>query len=230
MQQILLIVSIDFIDVLQARQKFEIWQTSQWLGPSGLLEKKEVQVRKAYLPFWCFDTRLAFQYSASVGHMSDNGTVVWETEKREGSLPTEQYRADNHLTQVYGSYKYRRDLVKGVQSCCSTSGRPMDWLEAHTGCVKQLEDVVHIDSPDLRQGIAWELALRSVRKHMVCMVLVCVAVMLFRALAMTKTNAQIIEMSSAESPLLSCLTVLYAPTCAVCVCAAEIKSWRGVER
>lgn len=139
-------------------------------GPSGLLDKKAVRVRKAYLPFWCFDATLAFQYSASVGHSDENGTIVWEAEKREGSIPTKQFKMDNSLMQVYGSYKYRRDLAEGVQSCCSSIGRSMTSLEAQSNSAKHLEDVVDIDSPDLRQGLAWELALRSVRKHMVCRV------------------------------------------------------------
>lgn len=69
--------------------------------------------------------------------------------------------------QVCASYKYRRDLVEGLIPRSLPSGRPMTGTEAMLCSVQDGELYISINPPNLRQGLAWELAMRSVRKHMV---------------------------------------------------------------
>ena len=75
-----------------------------------------------------------------------------------------------HATdQVYASYKYRRDLAEAVKSADAydrareVSDDENAYQEVLAG--KHSSDSVPLDPPTMRQAIAWELALRSIRQQ-----------------------------------------------------------------
>lgn len=102
-----------------------------------------------------------------MGHASDDGKVGWKRERVQGTRPDRLLKMDDKMMQVCASYKYRRDLVEGVVPSLLPSGRLMTQNEAMMRSVQDGGHHTSIDSPDLRQGLAWELAVRAVRKNMV---------------------------------------------------------------
>ena len=80
------------------------------------------------------------------------------------------------LLQIYGSYKYRRDLASAVHGPGTLSrARALKRFEVETLSApagKSGTDVP-LDPPSMRQAIAWELALRNMRKAEVSCRIVC---------------------------------------------------------
>ncbi|GMH42367.1 hypothetical protein BSKO_10286 [Bryopsis sp. KO-2023] len=154
----------------EAKLRFESYQKSRWFAPSGLLNKEGVSIQSAFFPFWCFEATISLDYSAKSGFDTPHGKIAWHEEKLEGALHDIRYSTESELMQVYASFKFRRDLVEGLKSKkgvvpSSLSGRPMERFEAVSRKVKCKGFHSEIQSPDLRQGLGWELVLRSIRKH-----------------------------------------------------------------
>ena len=69
--------------------------------------------------------------------------------------------------QIYGSYKYRRDLASAVHGPGTLSrARALKRSEVETLSAPAGKGgaEVPLDPPSMRQAIAWELALRNIRK------------------------------------------------------------------
>ena len=72
------------------------------------------------------------------------------------------------LLQIYGSYKYRRDLASAVHGPGILSrARALKRSEVETLSAPAGKGgaEVPLDPPSMRQAIAWELALRNIRKE-----------------------------------------------------------------
>ncbi len=101
-----------------------------------------------------------------------------------------------NIQQVYASYMYRRDLAHAAQvSNALASARPMhstphekQQQQQHIVDASFPKDVV-VQTPDVRQAIAWEFALRALRDHeVVRSVLVVTKSVLHHTYATTHTQ------------------------------------------
>lgn len=156
----------------QAKKEFEAHQRKHWLSPENLLDGGHSHaVRLAYFPFWAFQVTATVHYSAKIGTPGDNGSgTVW----RQSSAHTIENIATNFCepsAQVYASYHDRRDLAEGLKASiqeCADRMQPVvlplsqSVLAEQPWCHKADEEV-QIQPVEMRLGIAWDLALRSLR-------------------------------------------------------------------
>ena len=150
----------------QARGKFEEWQKSHWFAPNRLLDQPGVNVRGAFLPFWAFDAKVSVEYSAVPGFPKPAGHegYTWG-EQHTGTLPEKEFSGSLPEMQVYASFKYRRDLAEAAKTPLKfVTGQQLSAAEAES---LRIWDKKHgfswqIDPPNMRQGLAWEFALRGI--------------------------------------------------------------------
>eukprot|EP00803_Ostreobium_quekettii_P000036 evm.model.scf_1408EXC.4 EVM.evm.TU.scf_1408EXC.4 scf_1408EXC:14406-18349(+) len=149
----------------QAREKFEQWQKSHWFAPSNLLDHPAVKSTSTFLPFWCFDVKVSVRYSASPGfsRTGEDGKYTWSSPVSD-SLEVKEFHGSVPEMQVFASFKYRRDLAEAVKTTVSAGVcRPLTIPEAEILRVRDRSTGTswHLDPPDMRQGLAWEFALRG---------------------------------------------------------------------
>ncbi|KAK9868972.1 hypothetical protein WJX84_008119 [Apatococcus fuscideae] len=155
----------------QAQEAVQKWHGQKWLAPRRLLSEGGLELRSALLPFWLFATTVQVSYSARLGLAVQDappGVLRWqEVEEKASSL--QDYPWSLPHMQVYASYKYRRDLAEAVKSADAydrareVSDDENAYQEVLAG--KHSSDSVPLDPPTMRQAIAWELALRSIRQQ-----------------------------------------------------------------
>ena len=141
----------------EAKDKFNAWHRAAWFAPSNLTNSENLVLRSVYFPFWCFETELSFSYSATSSHSAEGQNTQKETICK-GALPRERFPFQCPETQVYASFKYRRDFPDAikVQTIPESCSQIRPFCNSFHG--------TPIDAPKMRQGMAWELALRNIRK------------------------------------------------------------------
>ncbi|KAK9845056.1 hypothetical protein WJX74_010085 [Apatococcus lobatus] len=154
----------------QAQEAVQRWHGQKWLAPRKLLSEGRLDLRSALLPFWLFSTTVEVSYCARLGlPVPDAPAGVFRWQEVQESAGQEHYPWHLPQMQVYASYKYRRDLAEAVKSANAyDQARPMTQSEAQTQdafASKEGSKAVPLDPPTMRQAIAWELALRSIRQR-----------------------------------------------------------------
>jgi len=152
----------------QAKEAFRHWHSQRWLAPTKLLEVPGSSIRPVLLPFWLFEVSVHVQHSARLGFLPEgkpDGPIHWS---ESGTYSRHrEYPWNLASMQIYASYKWRRDFVDGIKSAGSlTRTRPLKLGEAATlsaSAGKGQDSVVDLDPPTMRQSVAWELALRTIR-------------------------------------------------------------------
>lgn len=156
------------LTVDQAKASFKQWHAQRWLAPTRLLDKPDSSIRAVLLPFWLFEVSVHVQHSANLGFAISghaDGALHWSESKQYSKY--REYPWNLKCMQIYASYKWRRDFVKGIKtSGCLTRTRPLKEAEAIL-CSAQAgrghDRQVDVDVPNMRQSVAWELALRAIR-------------------------------------------------------------------
>ena len=141
----------------EAKDKFNAWHRTAWLAPSNLADSENLVLRSVYFPFWCFEADLSFSYAATSSHSAENQNDQKAT-LFEGTLPKERFSFQHPEMQVYASFKHRRDFPDAIKT---------QTIPETCGQIRPLHHSFHgtpIDAPKMRQGMAWELALRNIRK------------------------------------------------------------------
>lgn len=141
----------------EAKERFESWHRASWFSPRSLAQLDDLRIQPCYFPFWCFESEMGFSYSAVLVSQSGPDSKQ-QNASRSGRLSTESFSFHHPQMQVYASFKHRRDFAEAAKVTCLT--KKTFELEGHQGHMHG----VAADAPNVRQGMAWELALRNVRK------------------------------------------------------------------
>jgi hypothetical protein len=134
----------------EARAAFLAWQRRSWLAPRGLLAPGTFSLRPALLPFWAFDVRARVEGGA--GGAGEERRFSW----------------DDPATQVYASFRLRRDHAAAAQlpaGAAAAAAAPLDAAAARAGALAspRLAAPAPLDAPAMPRGLAWEFALRRLR-------------------------------------------------------------------
>lgn len=177
------------ITLEQAKQRFNDHHSANVLAPASLLaEDPHHEVRLAYLPFWLFTAQLSTQFSASVGHTIP-GTSPPHTKWTRSTTRHHVALIDRWqpLSQVYAAYTDRRDLAEGLKPViqeqaaylqllagAGAHARHGQHLSQHATQHDRIREMalgqeVEVQAVEMRQSIAWELALRATRLAEVCL-------------------------------------------------------------
>lgn len=141
----------------EAKERFEAWHRASWFSPFNLVESENLKIQPCYFPFWCFESEMCFSYSATVTMQSDSSSQ--QTRKtQKGTLPKEMFSFEQSQAQIYASFKHRRDFAEAAKlTSIPENVYKLKDRQAHVNGVQ-------LDAPRVRQGMAWELAVRNIRK------------------------------------------------------------------
>ncbi|KAK3281199.1 hypothetical protein CYMTET_10998 [Cymbomonas tetramitiformis] len=105
-----------YLNAEEAKKRFEAKQRESVLGPSSLWEgNKHAVARQVYLPFYLFTAKINLRFKGTVGLKGPNeDSLRWlelhEWRERNGIV----FEKSEKEMQVYGSYRYRRQLGKAA--------------------------------------------------------------------------------------------------------------------
>ncbi|KAK9839266.1 hypothetical protein WJX81_004770 [Elliptochloris bilobata] len=160
------------VSLTEAQRAFERWQQAHWLAPGRVLRRGQTEMRALLLPVWLFEAAFQVEYTGLLGYPLDHKTLTWK-ETHWRTRPFREYPWTLSCMQVCASYTLRRDLTEAVKvPGILARSRPLTAEEAlgrvamDTGwaCGKEVDDDVRLDAAGMRQAIAWELALRNVKR------------------------------------------------------------------
>lgn len=140
-----------------ALNKFADWHRSVWFAPSNLSKSQNLKVKKTYMPFWCFESEVKISFTATM--LPGQSSVEMNKPKTEkGTFPVEHFLFDKPEMQIYASFKHRRDFADAAKpKFLPKTCFPLTDSSTTQG--------ISLDTPNVRQGMAWELALRNIRKR-----------------------------------------------------------------
>ncbi|GLC77062.1 hypothetical protein PLESTF_001879200 [Pleodorina starrii] len=129
-------------------------------SPSSAVSGSGSSLMAAYLPYWCFEATFNSEAFAKLGFKDERtGEMVWKD--MADPLPLSRAAlapAADPSMQVYAGYKYVRDVGGGAAGPgLPDRARPLSRSEAAAGLVGG----VALQAADMRQGLAWTLALRA---------------------------------------------------------------------
>ncbi|GFR51013.1 hypothetical protein Agub_g13340 [Astrephomene gubernaculifera] len=133
-------------------------------GPSGRPDNGS-SVVASYLPFWCFDATFSSEARAKLGFKDESTReVVWKDMSDPLPLSTRALASHQQLPalQVYAAYSHLRDVGAGATGAgLPARARPLSAAEAAAGAVGGVE----LAGAAMRQGLAWQLAVRGLTQQ-----------------------------------------------------------------
>lgn len=164
----------------QAVAKFEAWQASHWLAPSSLLTSPDAQLSARLLPFWLFEAKVRVRYTGRVMRQDAGGAAGadgggqtrWEQQAWQ-EVPVRTYPWTRLAMQMYAGYELRPSLAQAAKFEGSVGrSRPLtpsaatEWATVRAMSEPSRSSPplrVELGTPDMRQAIAWEVALAAIR-------------------------------------------------------------------
>uniref|UniRef100_A0A1D2A7J9 J domain-containing protein n=1 Tax=Auxenochlorella protothecoides TaxID=3075 RepID=A0A1D2A7J9_AUXPR len=139
-----------------ARTELLRWQRQSWLAPWNVLAEGTWRLRSAYLPFWSFRGSATVHWTANV----TSGGGFTSCQHWSGSSPV-SFGPWEPSSLIYASYRYRRDYVAALPHLgWERQLRREPWAAAcEPGRLPGLSP--EADPPDMKQAIAWELAVQA---------------------------------------------------------------------
>lgn len=143
-----------YLNAEEAKKRFEAKQRESVLGPSSLWEgNKHAVARQVYLPFYLFTAKINLRYKGTVGlkgptEDSTRWLELKEWREKSGIL----FDKSEKELQVYGSYRYRRQLGKAA----AVGPLVEDARNFHS--VDMHEDQ-EVDELTMSPEVAWRIAL-----------------------------------------------------------------------